>query len=130
MRRVQNERGYTLIEILVAVTILAIGLLGVAGLTVGVMRGNLVSNQVTTATVLAQDKMEDIKRMDYLQVTELNLPLEGYNGDIQGYPLYSRDTFINPNIPSPGMNTVQVTVYWDAGNASVSVETILAQPPQ
>jgi len=34
MRRVQNQRGFTLIEIMVAVTLLSIGLLGMAGLTV------------------------------------------------------------------------------------------------
>jgi len=123
--RCRSDRGFTLLEILVAITILTVGLLGGAGLTVGVMRGNLASNRVTTATALAQDKMEFIKRMDYGDVTAANLPLEDYNGGIQDYPLYSRDTFITAN--GPGMKTVRVIVYWDAGNAWVSVETILAE---
>jgi len=121
MRRAQNQWGFTLIEIMVAVTLLSIGLLGMAGLTVGIMRGNSLSNQVTTATALAQTKMEDIKRLGFSGVSSSE---EGYS-TISGYPLYRRDTVITLN--GPGMKTVQVTVYWDADDASVSVETILAE---
>ena len=65
MTRRRYIKGFTLIEIMVAVTLLSVGLLGMAGLTVGIMRGNSLSNQVTTATALAQAKMEDIKRVGY-----------------------------------------------------------------
>ena len=127
MKQARNKRGFTLLEILVAITILATGLLGVAGLNLGIMKGNLVSNRVTTATALAQDKMENINRMDYSQVTEANIPQEGYNGGIQDYPLYKRDTVITLDTPSPGMKTVQVTVSWAADDASVSIETFLVE---
>ena len=125
MTRRRYTKGFTLIEIMVAVTLLSIGLLGMAGLTVGVMRSNSLSSEVTTATTLAQDRMEEIKRMDYGDVTEANLPPEGYNGGIQGYPLYRRDTDIDPNTPDPGMKTVTITVFWNSDASSLAVETIL-----
>ncbi len=124
MRRAQNQRGFTLIEIMVAVTLLSVGLLGMAGLTVGIMRGNTLSSEVTTATVLAQAKMEDIKRMDYGDVTQADFPLEDYNS-ISGYANYKRDTDIDVDNPDFGMKTVTITVSWDSDASSITVETIL-----
>ncbi len=124
MRKAEKQRGFTLIEIMVAVTLLSVGLLGMAGLTVGIMRGHKLSSGVTTATALAQARMEDIKRMDYGNVTEVNLPLQDYN-DISGYPLYKRDTGIDVDTPDLGMKTVTITVSWDSDASSIAVETIL-----
>lgn len=121
MQRVRTARGFTLIEILIALTLLAIGLLGMAGLTVGIMRGNSLSKEVTTATALAQDKMEDIKRLGYSGATKQT---EGYNS-IAGYANYKRETEVDVDTPNIGMKTVTVTVYWDADTASVAVETFL-----
>ncbi len=121
MRRVQNAKGFTLIEIMVAVTLLSVGLLGMAGLTVGIMRSNSLSNQVTTATALAQAKMEDLKREGYSGATD---SAEGYNA-ISGYPLYSRDTVIDVDTPELGMKTVTITVSWNSNASSIAVETIL-----
>jgi len=121
LQRVRTARGFTLIEILIALTLLAIGLLGMAGLTVGIMRGNSLSKEVTTATALAQDKMEDIKRLGYSGATKQT---EGYNS-IAGYANYKRETEVDVDTPNIGMKTVTVTVYWDADTASVAVETFL-----
>ncbi len=121
MRRAQNQRGFTLIEIMVAVTLLSIGLLGMAGLTVGIMRGNALSSEVTTATALAQAKMEDIKRLGYSGVSS---SAEGYSA-ISGYPLYRRDTVIDVDTPKVGTKTVTITVFWNSDASSIAVETIL-----
>jgi len=123
MRRAQNQRGFTLIEIMVAVTLLSVGLLGMAGLTVGIMRSNSLSSQVTTATALAQAKMEDIKRVGYSGVAE-GKSTDDYN-DISGYPLYKRVTDVDVESPDPGMKTVTITVSWDSDASSITVETIL-----
>jgi len=114
-------KGFTLIEIMVAITLLSIGLLGMAGLTVGIMRGNTLSSEVTTATALAQAKMEDIKRVGYSGATEIT---EDYNS-IAGYPLFKRDTVIDVDTPDLGMKTVTITLSWDSDASSIAVETIL-----
>ena len=56
-----GQDGFTLIEVLIAIVILSVGLLGMASLTVGIIKGNKFSNDLSTATTLAQDKMEDIR---------------------------------------------------------------------
>jgi prepilin-type N-terminal cleavage/methylation domain-containing protein len=121
MTRRRHAKGFTLVEIMVAITLLSIGLLGMAGLTVGIMRGNALSSEVTTATALAQAKMEDIKRVGYSGATN---SAEDYNG-IAGYPLFKRDTVIDVDTPELGMKTVTITVSWDSDASSIAVETLL-----
>ncbi|MDO9528841.1 MAG: prepilin-type N-terminal cleavage/methylation domain-containing protein, partial [Syntrophales bacterium] len=65
MRKIVNNNGFTLIEIMIAIFILTVALLGLAGVTVSVINGNAFSKEITTATTLAQDKMEEIKGVGY-----------------------------------------------------------------
>ena len=126
MCKLRDDNGFTLLEILVAITLLCIGLLAMAALTAGIMRGNLFSNQLTTATTLAQDKMEDIRRLGYSGTpTSDTTTTEDYNS-IPNYPAYKRVTFTDVGNPT-GMKTVTVTVYWDSDAHSVELKTILAQ---
>ena len=57
----KREQGVSLLEVVVAVFILAVGVLGVAGLQVTSKRGNYESVQRTTATYLAQDLLERMR---------------------------------------------------------------------
>ena len=125
MRTLDETKGFTLIEVLIAMIILAIGSLGVAGLTVGIIRANVFSNKMTTAVTLAQDKMEDIKRLGYGRA-ETSQGTEGYR-TIRNYPPYKRTTIVSSNTPTLGMTTVTVRVDWDADAHFVALNTVLAQ---
>ncbi len=122
MTRRRYAKGLTLIEIMVSITLLSVGLLGMAGLTVGIMRSNSLSSEVTAATTLAQTKMEDVKRLGYSGATA---SAENYNA-MSGYPLFRRDTVIDVDTPSVGMKTVTITVLWNSDASSLAVETILS----
>lgn len=54
------ERGFSLIETLVATTIVIVGLSGLAQLFVVSSVANLGAKSATVATMLAQDKMEEL----------------------------------------------------------------------
>ncbi len=123
MRNGRNDKGFTLLEILVALTLLTVGLLGVAGLTVGIMRGNRHSNVVTTATTLAQDRMEEIRKRGYIGADSL----AGTENSVTGFPFYKRVTVITNNTPSLNMKTVEITVSWDGGASSVALVSLLVQ---
>lgn len=57
----RSQRGFTLIEILVTVFILAIGLLGLAGLTLEGMRNNQGAYLRTQASILAYDMSDRMR---------------------------------------------------------------------
>lgn len=54
------ERGLSLVELLVAVTVFAIGLLAVAGMQLSALRGNASAQQTTVASGLAEGVLEEI----------------------------------------------------------------------
>lgn len=56
----RGERGLTLIEVLVAATILALALLGLAPMFTGAVRSNASANQLTNANTLAREKLEEL----------------------------------------------------------------------
>ena len=58
------QAGFSLVELLVAVVILAVGLLGLAELQVTAMRANSQSESMVAASALAQELLEEIAAMD------------------------------------------------------------------
>jgi len=127
MDKLHNNRGFTLIEILVAIAILSIGLLGVAGLVGGIRRGNTTSDKITTATTLAQEQLEDIKELGYRDTVTADTTTTEYYNSITDYSEYKRVTFIDVDSPVANIKTVTTTVYWEADTYSVALSTILAQ---
>ena len=57
----KNEGGFTLVEVLVSIVIVAIGLLGMAGLTAASLKSNNTSYYRSQATVLANDILERMR---------------------------------------------------------------------
>jgi type IV pilus assembly protein PilV len=57
-RRVQS--GFTFIELLVAIVVLSLGLLAVAGMQVTAIRGNASANVISTKTAVAESILEEI----------------------------------------------------------------------
>ncbi|MCP4579691.1 MAG: prepilin-type N-terminal cleavage/methylation domain-containing protein [Deltaproteobacteria bacterium] len=135
MRRQEQHRynkkdkgnGFTLIEVLISIVILSVGLLGMASLTVGIINGNKFSNDLTTATILAQNKMEDIRRLGYSGTpTTTTTTTENYNS-ITDYTAYKRVTVTTVASPTSGMKTITVTTFWQDAvkEHSVELKTIL-----
>lgn len=55
-----NQKGFTLVELLAALTIFAVGMLGVAGMQLTGLRENATSHARTAAVALAAGIMEEI----------------------------------------------------------------------
>ena len=127
MIKTDNNKGFTLIEVLVAMVILLIGLLGTAALITGIINGNKVSNRISTATTCAQDKMEEIRGLGYSGMPASDTTTTEDYTSLEDYSLYKRVAFTDVVNPAAGMKTVTVTVCWDSDNSSIELKTILVQ---
>lgn len=124
----KNNNGFTIIELLVAVTILAIGLLALAGLQVTSIKGNNHANTISQATALAQEQVELIRNMPYTAVVYPPVPPNQLvEADING-TIYTRTTLVENNIPMNDLKRVTVTVSWTSRgqNRQVQLRTIVA----
>jgi len=69
MPKGEINEGFTLIEVMIAVFLLTAALLAAAALTTTVIKGNVFSQKLTTATTLAKDKIEDLKVTPFASLT-------------------------------------------------------------
>lgn len=83
-----SKKAFTLIEVLVAMLILAIGMLGLLGITILVFRNNLLSQQITEATNINTALMDRLKSrlkvMDQAELDAINCEI-GNQADTQFY---------------------------------------------
>ena len=61
----KNQDGFTLIEILIGMTVFAIGILGVAAMQLAAIKGNSYSSHLSEASTFTQNKIEEIILLDY-----------------------------------------------------------------
>lgn len=118
-----NEKGFTLIEVLMAISIMAIGLLGLAVLQVAATNGNALAKKNSLAVSLAEDKIEKYKYTLYADIptgveTETNLSAGA---------IYTRTTTVVDNTPIPDTKTVTVEVSWQNGSKKVSFTSIISR---
>ncbi len=132
MKTFANERGMTLVEVLVAVTIITVGLTAIATGMQLATSGITSGQQETTASFLAEQKLEDIKAFalstaagqGFANITSGNFPAEGYSS-IANYPGYRRTTTITN--PSATVKVVVVRVFYiPVGISSTNSERELA----
>ena len=65
-----GQRGFSMVEVLVAILLLTVGLLALAKMQNQAVASNAFGNQLTEATFLAQDKVEELRLLNenYLEV--------------------------------------------------------------
>lgn len=84
----KNNKGFTLIEVMIAIVILTIGLLALVSVTVMVIKGNSLSKMMTTATTLAKDQLETIKNSSQTDDTSFNSIVDSSWSDVTDFPGY------------------------------------------
>lgn len=114
-----SESGFTLVEVIVAAAVIGLGLVGVvAGFLVGV-GGLEAGRQQTTATFLAEQRMEQLKAralQSFADVTIASYPAEAY-GSItnNGFPMpgYRRAvTIVDAPAALARTKLVEVSVFY------------------
>jgi type IV pilus assembly protein PilV len=115
----KDQRGFSLIEVLISMLILGVGLLGMSSMVVSVMQATAQSKETSAATVLLQDKMEGLRN------TSVNALTPGNDSASMGNITYLRQWAIST---VGNLKTITVTVNWTRrGPHNVSATTLRGQ---
>ena len=126
-QRMQNQQGLSLLEIVIAMAVVFLAVLGFAGFSVVAHTGMSASEKMTRAVTLAQETMEDIQREGVPPgLTTQWTNTEPY-GSIAGALHHQRILTITPDDPMPGLHTVTIQVQWDNGAHATSLKTYVTQ---
>ena len=58
-----NRKGFSLIEVVIGILILAVGVLSIVGMQIASVRGNFFSRYLTQANYIAQDRLESLDNL-------------------------------------------------------------------
>jgi len=111
--RTSKDGGFTLIEVIVAISILAVGLLAVASMQTAAIRGNFFSYRVTEGTTFAQDRLEWLLALPYddallaSDVSDMSDPLQGTR---PAPGVYSITYDVDVDSPISGVKRITVKV--------------------
>ncbi len=124
---IKHEDGFTLNEVLVSIALIAIGVLGLSFNTIGVIQGNQISGNITTATNLAQDKLEELRaQTSFTNGDNCPSPADPITGTGAAGGIYNRCWRITDSSLGPGLKQIDVTVSWrDYVNRSVTLSTLV-----
>jgi Tfp pilus assembly protein PilV len=125
---INDQAGFTLNEVLVAINVIVIAILGYSLSTLGVIHGNLTNDSTTVAVNLAQDKMEQIKAQKTLIVDD-QCPNSGdhaitASGATGG--IFDRCWRVMDSPLGPNLKQIDVMVSWrDRENRQIVVSTLV-----
>jgi prepilin-type N-terminal cleavage/methylation domain-containing protein len=141
MRR-PGQQGVTMVELMVAMILMGIALLALAASVPYAMYGVVASGFQTTATLLAQEAIEQAKAADYGSIASLSF--DGSSGTLPGdctgsgnfrtvtaYSGFTRCVAVQPGSPTSTTTTVTVAVEFSGSVPNpiwrTTVATIRAQ---
>ena len=123
-----KEEGFTLIEVLIAMAIFAVGILALAGLQVTYIGGNASAQMQTEATALGAQVIEHLKSLPY-EAAELDPSANPHQPPAGGSGPYDVRWTVTDNAPVTNAKTISVTVtpINRVNGRRVSISTIIGQ---
>jgi type IV pilus assembly protein PilV len=105
----RGQGGFTIIELMIALTILLIGITGILSMQLTSMKATSYSRHATEASVLAEDLMEELRTLPITDVVNGSETVDAQgNFDAQG--IFTRTWTV---ATAGTLVTVTVTVSWN-----------------
>jgi prepilin-type N-terminal cleavage/methylation domain-containing protein len=139
-KRMQDCRGFSLIEVLLGISIFMIGMLGVTALNISSLKSNTFSGNLSEATMIAATQIEELMAMDFDDIaaggadgTDQDVDDDGMDDDdpddtatdIDGKSNFGLDDIeANADASKAGVGKNDIyTVYWNvAENEPISTD--------
>ena len=106
MKYLMKSKGFTLIEMLVALVILSFALLALAGLMVTTTRNNSFGGRITEAATFAQDKLEEFRAISWGNV------LSGNDNKTGSHNLNYQRNWNVVTGPDGNLKTITISINW------------------
>jgi len=120
LKLIDKSNGFTLIEILIAIIILSISLLALAGLMATTTRNTSFGGNLTEAATFAQDRLEEFRVTQWANIVTGSDTRTGSTGII-----YTRNWNVTQN---GNLKTVTITISWnDRIDHSFSLVSVISQ---
>lgn len=116
-----DSRGFTLLEVLMALAFLSVALLALAQMSAIAIRGNAVGAKLTQGINLAQDKLEELKNLSYTQIVATGDGTDVTESITRSWTITT---------PTPGLAQIQVAATWTDMNGKVKTVRLTTQVTQ
>ena len=122
--KLKREKGFTLLEVIVAISILSFGLLAIASMQISAMRGNSFAGGVTDGTTWAGDQVERLMALpyDHNDLDQDQNPHQATEGRYTIVWNVDEDAVFN------NTKTIEVTVTWMDHGVQKSVSMQYVKP--
>ncbi len=138
LRQPLNKKGFTIIEVMIAMTILAIGLLSIGTMQITAVKGNKIAMDISRASYLAESKLEELLSMPFVNADGVDTNSNGPVGldaattdTADRFEINGRYTVfwnIADDFPFNNTKTIKIIVIWRNKGVSkcVSIRNIRA----
>jgi prepilin-type N-terminal cleavage/methylation domain-containing protein len=119
MKRSCTSHGFTLIEVIIAIFILIVAFAGIFAVTSMVINGNALGREITTATTITQNKLEELKKTPYANLA----------GGSRTESIYSTRWTVTANSPQTNMSRLDAVTSWERSGKThnVTLKLIVAR---
>jgi type IV pilus modification protein PilV len=115
-----REQGFSLVEMLVAILLLTVGLLALATMQTNAVANNAFGNQLTQATFLAQDKLEELRLLNECYLEVIGKPQSTWTVEdqnvVNNYNNQLSDAVANWDESDTDSDTIPDQFSWQMGN--------------
>ncbi len=111
----QDEKGLTLLEVLVGMVVLSLGLLALAKMQITAIQVNAASGRLTQGTAFAQDKVEQLMALPYADAKlDDQTPVGEFTTYTETRPAqgYTITWTVDQDTPAVGVKTINLKVTW------------------
>lgn len=126
MNLLTDKKGFSMLEVLIAIVILSIAIMGLATLQSRGIRGNDLGNRTSQAVALAQDRLEDLINTSRTQTisggSESGIDETGGAGGV-----FSRNWTVQTGVPVTSADTIGITIGWNdiTGSHNVTLNGVI-----
>jgi type IV pilus assembly protein PilV len=117
MGTLKKEGGFTLIEVLIAITIFSVGLLAIAGMQTSAIRMNSTAGKLTNLSTWGMNKIEELSALPYSDplLDSAGNPHQERSGD------YTISWTVIDNNPVTNTKNITVTVTGQGKRADIGI---------